>query len=149
MALQISLDFSVGELHDTLAWLEARLGDMRPLYVAIGGEMESRIGERFEQQRDPFGALWKEWAPATVASYPSDGNGRILDRYSDMLNSLNWRATGKDVLVGFGVPYATYHEHGTNKMPRRGLLFADPDARTLAPADNDAVIDCLRDFFSP
>ena len=46
----------------------------------------------------------------------------------------------------FAVPYAAYHETGTKtkqgtpKMPRRGLLTADPDAGTLGAADSAALM---------
>lgn len=42
-----------------------------------------------------------------------------------------------------GKPYAAFHEWGTERMPRRGLVFADPDAGTLAKGDEDAVLDII------
>jgi hypothetical protein len=51
------------------------------------------------------------------------------------------------VTIGFGQPYAAYHEWGTWKMPRRGLLTADPDAGggpTLGRGDAEAVLDVLQ-----
>ena len=53
-----------------------------------------------------------------------------------------------------GDVYAAYHEWGTKnklgtiKMVRRGLLFDDPNAGTLAPADETAVLDILNLFLS-
>ena len=78
-----------------------------------------------------------------MESYPDDGNGRILDRYSDLMGSLSWDADASSVRVGFGQPYATYHEWGTRHMPRRGLLFDDPDAGSLTPEDDQLVVDML------
>ena len=76
-------------------------------------------------------------------SYPDGGNRRLLDRYGDMLASLSHQADATSVRVGFGQPYAAFHEWGTEHMPRRGLLFADPDAGTLAEGDEAAVLDIL------
>ena len=60
-----------------------------------------------------------------------------------MLGSLSHSSDATSVTVGFGNPVATYHEWGTEHMPRRGLLFADPDAGTLGTDDEAAVLDIL------
>ena len=110
---------------------------------SLGMELESRISGRFESRSDPSGNSWAPWAPLTVKSYPEDGNKRLLDRYGDMLASLSHEADSTSVRVGFGQPYAAFHEWGTKHMPRRGLLFGDPDAGTLASDDELAVLDIL------
>ena len=124
-----------------LQQLREAAADLAPAMTDIAATLWERVGERFETQRDPVGAGWKPHAPATLKSYPKDGNRRILDRHSDMLQSLNWRADATSAMVGFGQPYAAYHEYGTNKMPRRGLLFADPEARQLSHEDEQLVIE--------
>jgi phage gpG-like protein len=48
-------------------------------------------------------------------------------------------------MVGFGQPDAAYHEFGTEKMHRRGLLFADPEKGELAPDDEKAILDAVLD----
>ncbi|WP_303837479.1 hypothetical protein [Acidovorax soli] len=58
--------------------------------------------------------------------YSEDGNRRLLNRYGDILTSLNHQADTTSARVGFGQPYAAFHEWGTKHMPRRRLLFADP-----------------------
>jgi len=132
-----------------LAELQGRLSDLTPVMQSIGQELETRISARFETETDPNGAAWLPWAESTRKTYPEDGNHRILDRYGDMLGSLNWQADAASVRVGFGQPYATYHEWGTKHMPRRGLLFADPDAGTLAAGDERMVIDLLQEWLAP
>lgn len=131
---------------EVLSKIAARLDDLSPAMASIGAEMESRVGARFETERDPFGTPWAPWAPSTVASYPAAGNRRILDRYGDMLASLNSEADATKVRIGFGQPYATYSEWGTEHMPRRGMLMGDPDAGTLAPDDEAAVLEILKVF---
>lgn len=127
----------------SLAQLERRLGNLTPVMQSIGMELESRISGRFESRTDPAGRAWAPWAQSTVDSYSDWGNRRLLDRYGDMLASLSHQATANSVRIGFGQPYAAFHEFGTTDMPRRGLLFADPDAGTLGEGDQDAVMDIL------
>ena len=128
---------------DSLAQLYRGMGNLTPVMQSIGMELESRISGRFEGRTDPSGSAWAPWAQSTVDSYPENGNRRLLDRYGDMLASLNHQADATSVRVGFGQPYAAFHEWGTEHMPRRGLLFDDPDAGTLAENDEAAVLDIM------
>ncbi len=136
-----------------LAELQGRLTDLTPVMQSIGQELEGRISARFETESDPMGLAWHPWAQSTIDSYPPDGNHRILDRHSpgaaSLLGSLNWDADASSVRVGFGQRYATFHEFGTKHMPRRGLLFADPDAGTIAPGDERMVIELLEEWLVP
>ncbi len=138
---------------DQLAKLKARTSNLRPAMAGIGQELNSRISARFETRTDPLGQAWAPWAESTRANYPADGRSLILERYGDMLKSLNFQADNSSVRVGFGAAaskngdvYAAYHEFGTVRMPRRGLLYADPDTATLAPDDETAVLDIIGDF---
>lgn len=142
--LTIAVDDTAFRQH--LAALQDRLGDLTEAMSGIGQELETRIANRFETETDPSGTPWAPWAKSTLDSYPPDGNRRLLNRTGDMLGHLNWAADATSVRVGFVEPYATYHEFGTRKMPRRGLLFADPADGTLASADERAVIEILEDF---
>ena len=128
---------------DSLAQLYRGMGNLTPVMQSIGMELESRISGRFESRTDPSGNAWAPWAQSTVDSYPDGGNRRLLDRYGDMLASLSHQADATSVRVGFGQTHAAFHEWGTQHMPRRGLLFADPDAGTLAESDEAAVLDIL------
>ena len=128
---------------DSLAQLYRGMGNLTPVMQSIGMELESRISGRFESRTDPSGNAWAPWAQSTVDSYPDGGNRRLLDRYGDMLASLSHQADATSVRVGFGQPYAAFHEWGTEHMPRRGLLFSDPDAGTLAEGDEAAVLHIL------
>lgn len=117
----------------------------RAMLDAIGMEMESRVSARFKTKTDPAGAPWAPWKPSTIKSYPKIGaNNKLLDRFNDMMGSLNHQVEGDSVLVGFGQPYARYHEFGTNKMERRGMLTADPDAGALGAGDEEAIVGVLR-----
>ena len=142
---------------DLLQTLQGRLQDMTPVMTGIGAEMESRVSRRFETRTDPTGKPWEKWADATDESYPRpgtpaaikagrSGNARLLDRYGDMLQGLSYQAEASSVRVGFDQSYASFHEFGTRRMPRRSLLMAAPEAGTLAPDDERAVIDVLGDF---
>lgn len=140
---------------DMLATLRRRMGDLSPAMDSVGQELNSRISARFETRSDPLGKAWAPWTKSTQDSYPKDGRGQLLQRHGAMLQSLSFSADKTSVRVGFGAVasksgdvYAAYHEWGTKHMPRRGLLFADPDAGTLAPSDEAAVLDIIGTFLT-
>lgn len=147
MSLVVTVDSQ--PLKTVLDRLYAVTNDMSPIMSAFGMEMESRISGRFETETDPIGVDWLPWADSTRKSYPKDGNGSILDRHgtAGMLGSLNHAFDSQNATVGFGDPKAQYHEWGTKHMPRRGMLFADPDAHTIAPDDEASLLDIAVRFF--
>lgn len=144
--LTITVDDTAFRQH--IARLQERLGDLTKVMTGIGQEMETRIANRFETATDPGGTPWAPWAESTIASYPPDGNHRLLDRTPrvGMREGLSWAADATSVRVGFDKLYAQYHEFGTKKMPRRGLLFAIPETGQLAPDDERAVLEILEDL---
>lgn len=144
MSLIITVDSSL--LDTVLARVIALGDDLSPLMSAIGQQMENSVLGRFETQSDPLGQAWAPWKPSTVASYPKGGNKRLLDRFGDMLQSTTHTFDSNSAEIGFGQPYAAYHEWGTKRMERRGLLFADPDAGTLAPEDEATLLEVVADF---
>lgn len=120
--------------------------NLHPAMDNVGMAMESIVSGRFETTTDPNGLPWAPWKPSTVKSYPKDGNGRLLNRYGDMLDSLNYQADDMSVVWGFGVPYAIYHETGTEKMDRRGMLTAEPDLGLLGEADQTTILEIFNSF---
>lgn len=136
--------------------LRKRLANLEPVMETIGHTLETRVRERFESRNDPDGRAWAPWAESTLASYPfpgtpaaaieGPGNGRLLDRYGTMLDLLSYDAATNSVRVGFAHEYATYHEFGTKRMPRRGLLYSDPETGELGDDDEAAVLDVLSDW---
>lgn len=138
---------------DMLDQLSKRMASLQPAMNDIGMAIETRVSGRFETRTDPLGKAWAPWAESTRENYPEDANNQLLNRYGDMLHSLNFDATSSSVRVGFGAVaskagdvYAAYHEWGTETMPRRGLLYADPVAGTISPDDEQTVLDVIEGF---
>lgn len=146
--------------------LQRRLGDLTPVMNGIGSEMQSRVSNRFETRTDPNGVAWHPWVESTKKSYPyadtaasrrppakgrrksGVGNGVLLDRYGDMLLSLTYKSDSNSVRIGFGMPYATFHEYGTQHMEQRGLLMGDPEKGEMSKPDEAAVLEVLYDVFN-
>ncbi len=114
---------------------------------AMGQRLQERMGLRFDTKLDPNGKAWDPLAESTKARYDAEdgtrGNGKragsLLQRTGLMRASLTRFVGSRDVTVGFTRPYAKWHETGTRRMPRRGLVFSDPTSGTLSDGDIDAM----------
>lgn len=145
----ISVQIDDTPFRDQIRLLSYRMRDLTPVLAGVGGALESNIRNRFESRTDPDGMPWAPWAQSTRDNYPDGAHARLLDRYGDMLGELSYQLDGDaSVRVGFGKDYATYHEWGTEYMPRRGLLMSDPDAGTLSEDDTATVLDVLNRFIN-
>lgn len=164
----IDIELDDRAVREALERLQRRLSDLTPVMRAIATELEARVEARFETETDPAGRKWAPLADSTLMQVMRRAAGgdprrkrgggtkakaigalarkRILYDSGDLLGSLTSAAGRHEARVGFGQPYAAYHEYRTKKMPRRGLLLADPEARTLGEADREAVLDLLRDY---
>ncbi|MDE2414856.1 MAG: phage virion morphogenesis protein [Comamonadaceae bacterium] len=155
--LTITVDDSAFRSH--MQELQKRLDNLTPVMEDIGNRMENAVRQRFATRTDPSGAPWAPWMQSTRESYPvagtpaakkyGAGNALLLDRYGDMLGSLNFQADPASVRVGFAQPYATYHEYGTKRMARRGMLTADPAQGRLGVADEAMVLDVITQWLAP
>jgi phage virion morphogenesis protein len=137
MAIElIHIEVNSNAVEQALRRLQAAVGDLRPAMTDIAATLWERVGERFETRSDPWGMAWEDKANGAPATLIDSGH---------MLDSLTRRADSRRAMVGFGQPYAAYHEFGTEKMHRRGLLFADPEKGELAPDDEKAILDAVLD----
>ena len=145
----LSVTVSNTAVVDQLSALSQRMGNLSPVMRDIGTGLEREIRKRFASQTDPNGAAWHPLAASTKLNRARTGaRGGILEHYGTMLESLGWQASDKSVQVGFTQPYAVYHEFGTSKMPRRGMLFGDPTTGELGATDEALVLDLISDYLS-
>lgn len=133
---------------DALRELSRRVQHLRPAMEQIGAKLESSVNQRFDTKTDPAGHPWAAWKPSTEKRHVKANRGSLLEMYGTLLQSLNHQADEDSVIVGFGAPYAVYHEFGTKHMERRGMLSADPDAGTLGRDDQAAVLDIITGYLA-
>lgn len=147
------------ELHDSalqtyLRKLHTRMSDLTPAMQDIAYAIEQNVRQRFETRSDPNGQQWAPWADSTRKTYPwhgkrnrqGPGREKILQRYGSMLDSLSSAGDKTTAVVGFGAPYAVYHEMGTRKMPRRGMLTANPAVGKLGEKDQRTALDIVKRY---
>ncbi len=145
----IKIDVQNADLLRALKALEAQALDLSQPLAEIGQALETAVSDRFDTDSDPNGIAWERLSDKTLAMRAKIGKtGKKLFEHGTMLDSWSRQSDAKTVQVGFGQPYAAYHEWGTKRMPRRGLLMADPDAGTLGADDLELVLDILSDHLA-
>lgn len=135
------LDVTDDQVRRMLQALAQRMDNLRPVLNDIGAGLESNIQRRFDTRTDPTGKPWAPWAPSTAKQRAKSGKGTLMEYTRHLRGSLSYHADADSVEVGFGYPYAIHHEFGApkNKLPRRGLLTADPESGTLGHEDAQLV----------
>lgn len=130
------------DLEDVVPRLSAaldRLDHLPGLMADIAAVLENNVQRRFDAKVDPTGQAWAPIKESTRKGYERKYRGSIpgtlLERTREMRNSLESHAGADWAEIGFGNAIAGYHETGTKRMDRRGLLTADPNAGTLGRED--------------
>jgi phage virion morphogenesis protein len=144
----ISVEVHDQAVTDMLRRLTSAGRDASEAMGAIGAALLSNVGQRSVQgQMDPDRRPWAPLAPSTIKSRRRGRDGvHILRDTGVMMGSLNAHSGRDFVTVGFGVEYAAYHEFGTRKIPRRGLLLSDPEAGVFSAEDRASITGIIRTF---
>lgn len=129
------------------------MAEPEQLLGALGQLLKGNIALRFQTKRGPDGTPWLPLARSTAARYAKEDKGKargsLLQRTGQMLRSLDYNVLGTDAVeIGFSQrvgrwDLATLHELGTQRMPRRPMIFDDPIAGTLGAQDRQDVLDEL------
>lgn len=156
--LQIELK-GEAELLGRIDGLVRRLSDPTDMLEQIGAQIESNIQGRFDTKTDPSGKPWAPLAPSTLKKYAKEDGGRrkgsLLERDGYMRDSLAHNVVRPYVEIGMSrqtddgkwqVP--VLHEFSTRRMPRRGLLTADPEAGTLGERDREDIESIVLEWLS-
>lgn len=130
MAVRLKFDFlGDTQLDRTLARFEEAPQDARPLWDALADRFVTSARSQFRTEGAYASGGWAPLSPAYGAwkarHYPGAG---ILHRDGDLERSVTSRPIDVEVIepgfmvLGTGVEYATYHQHGTDRMPQRRII---------------------------
>lgn len=89
-----------------LAFIMARVGNLKPLMQDIGTQLETSTDDNFDAERSPAGVPWDKSGRALV-----DG-GKTLTNTRRLRLSMTSRATETSVETGTNVVYARRHNRG-------------------------------------
>ena len=114
------------------------------VYNLIGMALYSDIKNKFANEEDVKGKKFAPLKQSTIKQKARKGKipYKILRDTGQLINSLNYKASGNGVVIGYDVPYAKYHQYGTKYMTQRKIL---PTLQSEIPLSevSEIVIDYL------
>lgn len=142
--LEIHIDDA--QLRNGLQQLQAKLGDLRPVFQDLGEALLNSTRARFSSQTAPDGTRWATLSPGYQAHKKKNAN-LILTLNGYLRGTLNYQA-GKDTLrIGTPLIYGATHQFGRaeKNIPARPFLGLADDDLTLI---QDALHEWLRGDFT-
>lgn len=127
--MRIELDaFGDVQLSREILRVGKNASDMRPAFDQVHDLIRDVETRQFNSQGGAFSGGWKPLAPSTLAHKAAHGlDHRILHATGRMRKSFTnkshkdhvYRASADEMFVGSRVPYAPFHQLGTQRMARR------------------------------
>ncbi|MCD0156016.1 phage virion morphogenesis protein [Deinococcus sp. 6GRE01] len=92
---------------------------LHDLYNVAGAEVYAQVQDGFTAETDPYG---RGWVPSRAATRQ---NRRTLRETGALQDGIRWKADSRGIVLGTSGPaneYATYHQRGTRRLPKRQFL---------------------------
>ena len=121
---------TISGLDEAIARLDEigqRARDLRPVLAVAAEDLKTLVDDSFEQSRAPDGSPWAPLASSTVARRRQGSSKPLIDT-GRLRNSINASSGPSSLKVGTNVPYAAYHQFGTEDIPARPFLPVVGDA---------------------
>jgi len=103
--------------------IKGRAGNMSPAFKSIASMMIKSHQYNFKSHGATFGSSW----PSRKLTYPWE----ILHKTGKLSRGFQSTSTSTSATVVNSVSYAKFHQLGTRKMPRRGIVGIE-DGKTQA-----------------
>ena len=119
----LSLKFNANQSRNYRNELIKKVQNLTPALHEIGQLMVASTDENFQKEQNPYGEKWEHLAPSTLKYKASRGFiMQILQRQGLLRSSIRYRIEKGRVEVGTPLPYGSYLQEGTKKMPKRQFL---------------------------
>ena len=111
----------------------ARASTLLPLFPAAKRKMEFSFASNFASNGlqvggwAPLDAEYSSWKAVRFPGAPPLVRSGRLFRSLAAQNTATFRATRMEFEFGTSVPYAKFHQYGTEKMPKRQIVFTPRD----------------------
>ena len=96
------------------------------LMERFGIIVESQVKQRIQdEKKSPDGDDWPDWSDAYAESKPQRGS--LLQLENNLLESIQFLLSGKEVEIGSNLVYAAVHQFGFKGIKAREYLGLSPD----------------------
>lgn len=114
--LEISAEIDLRAIDERLARLSSP--DLSRLLEDVGAEVESQTRRRIQSEKvDSTGREWPAWTEKYAATRHAGQS--LLQSTNALLDSIEYRVQGDEVLIGSHLIYAATHQYGD---PERNII---------------------------
>lgn len=126
----IIIDHNDAEIQAFLEKLQAKLGDLTPVFQDLGESLLISHRERFNRGIGPDGAAWPDLSPGYRATKPKNRDKLLV--LNGWLRDLIYQANPDALLIGTDKKYGATHQFGDpdRHIPARPFLGIDENERT-------------------
>ena len=115
-------------VENALATFEESLAEQSPALMRIADDFREMMAQQFASEGQAEGTPWAELAPSTLRRRRARTS--ILYQTGALLRSLTGPGAaghveeleGYSITLGSRLPYASYHQSGTRRMPARPII---------------------------
>ena len=135
----IEITLEDADIRALLQQLQAKLGDLTPVFRDLGEALKISHRARFSQGIGPDGAPWPDLSPGyRLAKTKNKDKKLVLDGW---LRELNYQVSGTELRLGTDRLYGATHQFGdpARHIPARPFLGLDE-------AERAHLIDVLTDW---
>lgn len=135
------VEITVAEIRKALEQLQAKLGDLTPVFRDLGEALKISHRERFSRGVGPDGQPWPELSPGYRATKKKNKDKKlVLDGW---LRELHYQAGGTELRLGTDRLYGATHQFGdpARHIPARPFLGLDE-------AEQAHVLDVLAEWLA-
>ena len=117
------------EINEKLNELAKRAKNLKPALREIGHIMQHYVSENFETEGRQSGEKWADWKDSykDYRKKINKGNGQILQLFGELKESIDYKTSNDEVILGTDKDYARIHNEGGFVRKRGGKgLFEMP-----------------------
>lgn len=146
--LTISIDDA--ELRKAIDRLYDRMSDLTPAMRDIGEYMLGATRDRFDNETAPDGSKWQALSPRYAARKAKMRNALrgILTRRGTLRDTIRYKASNSDVVIGSDRPYAAIHQLGGQAGRGRKATIPARPFLGVSPQDQEEIIKILGDYLT-
>ena len=130
----VEITVADAEIRKALEQLQAKLGDLTPVFRDLGEALKISHRERFSRGVGPDGQPWPELSPGYRATKKKNKDKKlVLDGW---LRELHYQAGGTELRLGTDRLYGATHQFGdpARNIPARPFLGLDDAERAYVIA---------------
>jgi phage virion morphogenesis protein len=149
----ITVRIDDAELRKAIDRVIDHMADLTPAMQEIGDYMITATRDRFDTETAPDGSKWAALSPRYAARKARmrsvvDGGKRILAKRGTLRDTIRYKASRSDVVIGSNEVYAAIHQLGGQAGRGRKATIPARPFLGISPQDQEEILRILGDYIT-